>query len=151
MSKGYIYSLIDPRTKEIRYIGSTTTPKARLTQHLSESNNIKKFNWIQSLLSENLKPILNIIECVNVSNLIEREQYWTNYYKELSSLFNSVVPGTTEKIEPITGFSEMTLNQIIIKILTHRLDMYKGNKTKTAKSLGVSVRWIQLKLKEHNN
>ena len=151
MSKGYIYSLIDPRTKEIRYIGSTTTPKARLTQHLSESNNIKKFNWIQSLLSENLKPILNIIECVNVSNLIEREQYWANYYKELSSLFNSVVPGTTEKIEPITGFSEMTLNQIIIKILTHRLDMYKGNKTKTAKSLGVSVRWIQLKLKEHNN
>ena len=33
-------------------------------------------------------------------------------------------------------------------ILSNRLREFKGNKTQTAKSLGVSVRWIQMKLKE---
>ena len=33
-------------------------------------------------------------------------------------------------------------------ILKKRLEEYNGNRTLTAKSLGVSVRWIQLKLKE---
>jgi DNA-binding NtrC family response regulator len=32
--------------------------------------------------------------------------------------------------------------------LKKRLDEFNGNRTTTAKSLDVSVRWIQLKLKE---
>ena len=33
-------------------------------------------------------------------------------------------------------------------LLLNRLDKFNGNRTRTAESLGVSVRWIQLKLKE---
>ena len=36
-------------------------------------------------------------------------------------------------------------------ILKKRLEEFNGNRTLTAKSLGVSVRWIQLKLKEMEN
>jgi transcriptional regulator with PAS, ATPase and Fis domain len=41
-----------------------------------------------------------------------------------------------------------TLEDIEKKILMKRLKEFDGNRTHTAKSLGVSVRWIQMKLKE---
>lgn len=41
-----------------------------------------------------------------------------------------------------------TLEDYQILILKKRLKEYNGNRTQTAESLGVSVRWIQLKLKE---
>lgn len=43
-----------------------------------------------------------------------------------------------------------TLKEFEKILLQKRLNMYDGNRTVTAKSLGVSVRWVQLKLKEMN-
>ncbi len=43
-----------------------------------------------------------------------------------------------------------TLREFEKIILLKRLKMFDGNRTATAKSLGVSVRWVQLKLKEMN-
>ena len=43
-----------------------------------------------------------------------------------------------------------TLREFEKILLLKRLNMYDGNRTVTAKSLGVSVRWVQLKLKEMN-
>ncbi|MBN2425526.1 MAG: sigma 54-interacting transcriptional regulator [Calditrichaceae bacterium] len=44
-----------------------------------------------------------------------------------------------------------TLKEIEQQVLRKRLEEFNGNRTQTAKSLGVSVRWIQLKLKEIEN
>ena len=44
-----------------------------------------------------------------------------------------------------------TLEEFEMLLLKKRLEEYNGNKTKTAESLGVSVRWIQLKMKEENS
>ena len=41
-----------------------------------------------------------------------------------------------------------TLKEVEIKLLADRLKRYDGNRTLAAKSLGVSVRWVQLKIKE---
>ena len=41
-----------------------------------------------------------------------------------------------------------TLRELEKSILNKRLKEFDGNRTATAKSLGVSVRWVQLKLKE---
>jgi Nif-specific regulatory protein len=41
-----------------------------------------------------------------------------------------------------------TLKELEKLLLLKRLDEYNGNRTLTARSLGVSVRWVQLKLKE---
>lgn len=41
-----------------------------------------------------------------------------------------------------------TLSEFEVLLLKKRLEEFGGNRTTTAKSLGVSVRWIQLKLKE---
>lgn len=43
-----------------------------------------------------------------------------------------------------------TLKDLEKSVLLKRLNKFEGNRTATAKSLGVSVRWIQLKLKEIN-
>ncbi|MDO8548768.1 MAG: sigma 54-interacting transcriptional regulator [Ignavibacteria bacterium] len=43
-----------------------------------------------------------------------------------------------------------TLREFEKILLLKRLKMFDGNRTATAKSLGVSVRWVQLKLKEMN-
>ncbi|MFA7287807.1 MAG: sigma 54-interacting transcriptional regulator [Melioribacteraceae bacterium] len=42
-----------------------------------------------------------------------------------------------------------TLKEFEVNLLKKRLDQFKGNRTLTAKSLDVSVRWVQLKLKEY--
>jgi len=41
-----------------------------------------------------------------------------------------------------------TLEEFEIFLLKKRLEQFNGNRTLAAKSLGVSVRWVQLKLKE---
>jgi DNA-binding NtrC family response regulator len=43
-----------------------------------------------------------------------------------------------------------TLREFEKILLLKRLKMFDANRTATAKSLGVSVRWVQLKLKEMN-
>ena len=43
---------------------------------------------------------------------------------------------------------EGSLKDLEKRLLLSRLEKFNGNRTQTAKSLGVSVRWVQLKLKE---
>jgi len=43
-----------------------------------------------------------------------------------------------------------SLKELEKVVLLKRLEKFGGNRTQTAKSLGVSVRWIQLKLKEYD-
>ncbi len=52
-----------------------------------------------------------------------------------------------EDAQDLENFSG-TLREFEIILLKKRLDEFNGNRTLTAKSLDVSVRWIQLKLKE---
>lgn len=51
-------------------------------------------------------------------------------------------------IEDETEAFDGTLDQFTKKLLQQRLEEFGQNRTQTARSLGVSVRWIQIKLKE---
>jgi Nif-specific regulatory protein len=52
-----------------------------------------------------------------------------------------------QESENLTNFHG-ALADFELLLLKKRLEEYKGNRTLTAKSLGVSVRWVQMKLKE---
>ncbi len=81
-----IYKLMNPITREIRYIGKTTQGlNRRLQRHISSSYNCKYYscNWIQSLLKQELKPIIEEIETTTWEESAEREIFWINYFKEL--------------------------------------------------------------------
>ena len=86
MKQVYIYVLKDTENN-IRYVGKTINVKRRLHSHIAEAklNKSKRYvlNWVRQLLSDNKKPVLEVIEICNESNWKEREIYWINYYKEL--------------------------------------------------------------------
>ncbi len=84
MKKVYIYTLSDPCTGEIKYIGKTINElKIRLYGHMHESkkSNTHKSNWIKSLLSKNLKPTIEILDIVNDDDWEFWEQYWIEQLK----------------------------------------------------------------------
>jgi len=61
----YIYALIDPFSKEIRYIGKSIRPKERLTNHCNDHSTTWRTNWIQSVLKKGSRPVLLILESLN--------------------------------------------------------------------------------------
>lgn len=94
MKKTYIYSLICPLDGKVKYIGKANNPKDRFRKHknLGDKNkgdNILKNKWIKELLDQNLLPILNIIEEVDVSEWKAKEKFYIKLYKEKGfELFN---------------------------------------------------------------
>ncbi len=95
-----IYTLTDPRTNEIRYIGKTINKlNIRLSKHISNVKygklNYCK-NWILSLMKLGLKPIIQLIEETNESQWEEREKFWIKQFKlEGKRLTNATEGGET--------------------------------------------------------
>lgn len=86
----YIYSLKDPETNEIRYVGKTTNINTRLKAHITRSkhNKYHSARWVQSVLKRGFRPIIELIEECNEENWVEKEKYWIAYYRELFDLTN---------------------------------------------------------------
>jgi hypothetical protein len=81
-----IYTLSDPKTGEIRYIGQTTRKLIdRWYDHCSEYKLARetnhKRNWIVSLKKQELRPKIEILDIVEESNWIFWEQYWISQFK----------------------------------------------------------------------
>ena len=79
-----IYTLSDPITGRVRYVGKTINLKQRFNKHILESRKSTKSHkkaWINSLLNKNLKPIINIIDIVDEENWGFWEQYWISQFK----------------------------------------------------------------------
>jgi len=86
-----IYSLIDPINNNIRYIGKTITPlNERLKVHINQSKKaIKpthKEAWIKSLILKGERPIIKLIEEVEIEKWVEREIYWIKHYPKLTNI-----------------------------------------------------------------
>lgn len=83
MEKTFIYTLKDPITNEIRYIGKSDKPESRLIEHIKKSKYTKTYknNWIISLLKKDLKPILEILDIVDSNNWGFWEKYWISQFR----------------------------------------------------------------------
>lgn len=79
-----IYSLSHPITGEVRYIGFTSNKLSeRLSGHLCDikrSSN-RKNNWLKSLISQNLKPVIELVEDLGNDPWEEAEKYWIQQFK----------------------------------------------------------------------
>lgn len=77
---GYIYGLIDPRDSEIKYIGRTNDVNRRYAEHCEnkiDSGGVEKCAWINILKSNNLFPIIVILEIVlSDSDISAKETWW---------------------------------------------------------------------------
>lgn len=82
----YIYSLIDPQSNQVRYIGKSINPKRRYYEHIKYvDNNSHKSNWIKKLILQGLKPSLSIIEECDLNTWESRERYWITQYPNLTN------------------------------------------------------------------
>ena len=89
------------------------------------------------------------------------QYYWPGNVRQLHNVINrAIILSNDGVIGPEHIFleededentSNKTLKQLEKEILLNRLKEFQGNKTKTAKSLDVSVRWIQKKIKEYES
>jgi len=80
----YIYTLTDPNTNMVRYVGKTNNLNNRLKSHIctAKKYNSHKNNWIKKLLIMNLKPIIDIIDIIDDESYWEPvEQYWISQFK----------------------------------------------------------------------
>lgn len=78
----YIYSLSDPRTRGIRYIGKTNNLATRRSHHCSSYHNranTHKCNWVRSLLTKGLLPTLDVVDEVDRY----RSDFWEQHYISL--------------------------------------------------------------------
>jgi len=57
----YIYTLSDPRTNQVRYIGKSVNPKVRYLRHLRDRINTHCSRWIAELINRGLKPVMQVI------------------------------------------------------------------------------------------
>lgn len=91
----FIYTLIDPFSDEIRYIGKSVNPKKRLNKHLSKARKNTKTHkdaWLNSLLKKNSKPILKILFEVPENDWQTTEKSLIEYYSKSEPLLN-ILPG----------------------------------------------------------
>ncbi len=75
-----IYAFVNELTQEV-YVGQTEKLERRWIEHLRDTKNSSKVALIQSLRSQGREPKPIKLEEVPGEKAIERERYWTSYYK----------------------------------------------------------------------
>jgi hypothetical protein len=125
--KIYIYTLSDPITEEVKYVGRTRHKlSVRLSGHISKgksNHGTYKRNWIKSLEKKNLKPVIQLLEELDCSwvESHEIEKHWiSQLYVWGYKLTNCEDKGIGSLIKPYNGHSDKsvlqyTLDGIFIK------------------------------------
>jgi len=56
---GFVYTLSDPRTDNVRYVGATINPEERLKSHISAPHSDRLSDWVDDLEDEDV-PVLGV-------------------------------------------------------------------------------------------
>ena len=91
-----IYTLSDPFTGEVRYVGKALRPKGRLKGHLSKQGlSLKTPNaeWLRSLVAQGAVPAMTIIEIATVDTWKQVERRWIAHYRSVGANLNNVDDG----------------------------------------------------------
>lgn len=120
-----IYALVDPITKEIKYVGCTTQSlKKRLSHHSRFFNykngtkSDKKMKWCEDLFKQNLKPEIFELDRCSEADKIILENYWIAQFKAWN--FNLL----NQKWENDSFFEKSKRKQLS----KNHLDKLKGRK-----------------------
>lgn len=107
--KVFIYALIDPNTKLIRYIGQTTQGTSRIRPH-QLGKDLCTRDWVRLLDKEVEWTILE--EC-NKEDLNEREAWWIRYFSLLAPLENKKHTGRTLSYSTHTDHREYMVRKLL--------------------------------------
>lgn len=100
----HLYTLTDPRG-DIRYVGATTDVSSRVARHIVDSRDPKRNSirdvWVRELLTEGLRPILNIIDTANSETWQEKEMYYISLYRAMGCDLVNSTDGGVGGLNPI--------------------------------------------------
>lgn len=104
--KRYVYTLTDPRDNQVRYVGITTSPAARISNHCMRPQNATA-DWVEELNQAGLIPRMEVVESTTLPAEDARaiENDWILYYRFvkganlLNQLYEWTQPGASTVIE----------------------------------------------------
>jgi len=110
--KTYIYRLLDPRDRQVKYIGKTVNLAWRGKSHRSPYGESHCARWLRCLRKLGLHAEMEIIETVEAGgDWAARERHWIAYYRSQGvDLCNMSAGG--EGVEGPRGFSEATREKL---------------------------------------
>lgn len=79
----FLYTLSDPETGKIRYLGKSDNPFKRYRKHLTDKNPSHKVNWISQLRSKGLAPFMDLLDEVP-------ETQWEFWEREYIRVFKAI-------------------------------------------------------------
>lgn len=172
--KIFIYGLIDPETKQVRYIGRTRSLKTRLKGHLSKASRkiTHRDCWIFSLKEKSTVPemiVLEVLENYTWQSSYDAERSWISFYiKTGHNLTNHHDRGEGEVNRVISKEQRKKISEKVKKL--HNLgllpcgrkaiDIYNldgtfvttvDSYTKAAEYVGVSDKHFQNHMKRNSN
>lgn len=93
----YIYTLSDPITNKVMYIGKTNNIDDRFKRHISDyylnESNSNKNKWIKKLKSENKLPIMEILDQGESEIIYDLEIYWISQFKQWGFKLTNMTEG----------------------------------------------------------
>lgn len=95
-----IYTLSDPRTNEVRYVGMTTRGvKVRYNQHLKQMKSLNdtrgphRAKWLKLLDTKGLFPVLSVVESGTGDSWVAAEKRWIKYYRDCGCDLTNLTDG----------------------------------------------------------
>src|SRR5258708_37656826 len=79
----HVYTLSDPKTGAVRYVGCTQNLSKRLKGHCSEAKHggvTLKDRWVVGLLAQSLTPVLTVMESGSDDDWYSAESKWTTHF-----------------------------------------------------------------------
>ncbi len=128
-----IYALLDPTSREVRYIGKTVSGMKRARSHLWPSTYLKcdsyKDRWVRKIVASGNKPVLCVLASGFQSDdeLLSAEIDYIALYKTLgarltnTSLGGETGPGLTGSSHPMYG--RKPSDELLARLRTARLGM----------------------------
>jgi hypothetical protein len=114
----YVYSLSDPRTSEVKYIGQTSRVDLnRPRQHaksssLSRERNLHKKFWIMELKKQGLMYDIDILERTSGKEALnEAEVFWISYFRFIGAKLTNLSEGGIGE-RPLNGRSLELRNKV---------------------------------------
>lgn len=108
-----VYGLVDPRTDELRYIGSTESPELRRFEHLVSrihtiTERTKLGAWRRQLAKEGLEPkFVEMRWCEDAASMLAEEEFWICYHRvEMGTDLLNVLGGGLVAVRAV-GVAEM--------------------------------------------
>lgn len=65
----------------VRYVGKSNDPNCRFRSHLCQKSHTHKWYWLSKLKSLGLRPIIDIVDSVDVNEWKESERWWISYLR----------------------------------------------------------------------